>query len=368
MLEVDQQHIKVIHYYHKIGFYALLVAAGLHAIFIFMFKYFSITTLAWVNLFSVLLYWYCLVLFPKAKKNLDFRLIGWLVYTELIVHGVVACYYLGLESGFQYYVFLLAIFPFLNYRHSLEIRTVKVVFLVVVCLLLDYWLHKIVPVVAIDPIYLNLMRLFNLSVFLIVTSIVSYFFAQASKSYQRSLYIMATIDQLTGLHNRRYLIEAADREIAEQQRNGRQVSLLILDIDYFKRVNDKYGHNTGDEVLKCMADVLRTYSRQSSVVARWGGEEFLILLPNTDAATMGLIAERIRKKIAKSQILYNNYSISITVTIGGASLHPGERFAQLLTRADDALYQGKDRGRDCYVLSQEQTLADAKPHRLTDKN
>ena len=368
MLEMDRQHINVINYYHKIGFYALITAAVSHALFIFMFKYFAVPVLVWVNLFSVILYLYCLKLYPKAKSSLNFSLIGWLVYAELILHGISACYYLGLQSGFQYYVFLLAIFPFLNYRHSLEIRAVKVVFLVLVCILLDYWLHKIVPIVVIDPTYLHIMRLFNLSVFLIVTSIVSYFFAQASKSYQRSLYLMATVDQLTGLHNRRYLIEAADREIAVQQRNARQVSLLIIDVDYFKRVNDDYGHNTGDEVLKSLADVMRTYSRQSSVVARWGGEEFLILLPNTDAGTMGLIAERMRKKIAKSQILFNDHKISVTVTIGGASLHSKESFAQLLTRADNALYQGKDQGRDCYVLSQEQSLAEAEPLGISEEN
>ena len=158
---------------------------------------------------------------------------------------------------------------------------------------------------------------------------------------------MAMHDQLTGLYNRHYLEEVAAQKLSEAIRHHQSVFLLILDLDLFKIINDTHGHPIGDIVLREFATLLEEQNRSEDIVARIGGEEFVIMLEHCNAIEAERKAQLIRKKVAK----LDPNGIPITVSIGMAELNPkGETFSELLERADTALYQAKDNGRNCVVL------------------
>lgn len=158
-------------------------------------------------------------------------------------------------------------------------------------------------------------------------------------------------DSLTGLGNRNAYENNLAREIDIARRHDQALSLLIMDIDNFKAINDKYGHSSGDRALKVLADTIVQTLRRSDVAYRYGGEEFICLLSNTDIDAASIVAERIR--IAISQILCNDghQNFSFTVSLGIAQLLEGEQGYHLFERADMALYQAKQTGRNLTVCA-----------------
>ncbi len=169
--------------------------------------------------------------------------------------------------------------------------------------------------------------------------------------YQRKLEFMASTDKLTGVANRQIFEEYFAKAMAEADESESPVSIILLDIDLFKRVNDTYGHNIGDLVIKTVSSVLKNQLREKDVVCRWGGEEFLLLLPNLELSHAVDVAERIRGKIAKRKIRVNEHEICVTVSSGVAEYNHAEKPNELINRADVALYQAKELGRDQVVLS-----------------
>lgn len=155
-------------------------------------------------------------------------------------------------------------------------------------------------------------------------------------------------DPLTGVNNRASMDEVIDREVNLCSRHDTQLSLLALDIDHFKKINDTYGHATGDCVIKAVAEALKTAIRSSDIVFRYGGEEFLILLSNTDREGATLLAERMRQKIEETCIICEGTQVSATVSIGITCMQPKDDSRKaLFARADAALYQAKSAGRNC---------------------
>lgn len=155
-------------------------------------------------------------------------------------------------------------------------------------------------------------------------------------------------DPLTGLANRRHFRAVLEREIDRVTRSGEAALLLMLDIDHFKTINDTWGHPTGDRVLVALAETLREALRTQDVVGRFGGEEFLLVLPATDLTGAWALAERIRRHVdeAVSVSTERGEAIRFNVSIGVAALGEEEHFAQLLARADRALYAAKAGGRN----------------------
>jgi diguanylate cyclase (GGDEF)-like protein len=158
-------------------------------------------------------------------------------------------------------------------------------------------------------------------------------------------------DALTGLYNRRHLDEELIQRHSEARRYGEPLSLLLLDIDHFKRVNDTYGHPAGDIVLREFAAKLRTQLRVGDIAGRWGGEEFLIILPHTDLAGAATLAERIRAATAEAPITVATTPISVTVS-GGCCAGPGGTPAELVDQADTQLYQAKAAGRNRIAVAE----------------
>ena len=163
---------------------------------------------------------------------------------------------------------------------------------------------------------------------------------------------LATHDALTGLPNRRHVESVADTTIADARRHGRPVGLLLFDLDRFKDVNDVHGHAAGDEVLCHIARLARGVLRPVDVLARFGGEEFVVLLPDTDAAGAGALGERLRHAVADAHIPTSAGHLPVTISVGCIARDPADLpFEVLLREADRALYQAKAAGRDCLVAA-----------------
>lgn len=168
------------------------------------------------------------------------------------------------------------------------------------------------------------------------------------KRLKNELEYAASRDPLTGLWNRRHALNLLEKARQQKRRNEVDYSLLILDVDHFKRINDQFGHDKGDEVLVLLAKTLENRVRETDSVSRWGGEEFIILLPQTDIGNAVHLAECLRASVTQIQI--PNLP-RVTVSIGAAQHQSEETTESLLRRADTALYQAKASGRNKVVVS-----------------
>jgi diguanylate cyclase (GGDEF)-like protein len=166
------------------------------------------------------------------------------------------------------------------------------------------------------------------------------------REYKRN----AMIDGLTGLYNRRWIDEALPRFITRYGRSGHALSVLMIDVDHFKKFNDTYGHAIGDKVLSVVARCLRENLRPTDLVARYGGEEFLVILPDTNVDAGRHAAERVRKAISNERL--EDVDTKITISLGGACLKSLETMDALLARADEALYASKGSGRNRVTYSE----------------
>lgn len=168
--------------------------------------------------------------------------------------------------------------------------------------------------------------------------------------YQTALQ-SAAIDPMTGLGNRIALTHAIEREIALCRRHLQTATLLVIDIDHFKQINDTYGHSAGDAVLLNVARALKNCCREADALFRFGGEEFVALLPQTDIVGANIIAERIRSAIGNVVTTFQEKNIAVTVSIGIAKIEAADTMLSWFDRADRALYRAKESGRDCVVVA-----------------
>jgi diguanylate cyclase (GGDEF)-like protein len=170
-------------------------------------------------------------------------------------------------------------------------------------------------------------------------------------AYHDEIYKMKITDGLTGIYNRRHLIDEMIREIHRSTRYRRVLSLIMIDIDFFKSINDTWGHIAGDLILKEVTRLISSISREEDVFARYGGEEFAILIPETPPDEVILFAERIRKTVENHRFLYEGSEIKVTISMGVATIH-GERISEtdFIAAADEKLYLAKHQGRNrvCY--------------------
>jgi diguanylate cyclase (GGDEF)-like protein len=170
----------------------------------------------------------------------------------------------------------------------------------------------------------------------------------ANMRLREKLRLESIHDSLTGLYNRRYMDKCLQTEISRSKRHNFNFGVLLFDIDHFKNLNDTYGHEAGDVVLRKLSDYLQQNVRSEDVLCRYGGEEFLIILPDISKNDLQKISERIQKEIKKNiQVEYENHKLCITVSVGAANFPDnGQAATELLKAADEALYRAKDQGRD----------------------
>ncbi|MDR3566148.1 MAG: GGDEF domain-containing protein [Negativicutes bacterium] len=208
--------------------------------------------------------------------------------------------------------------------------------------------------------FYGVQRTYFLSTFiplLLCTLVVAFSYYLIAKSIEQTkrnqqLTVTARTDSLTGLYNRRHMEQRILEEIEQFQRTGLVFALIIADIDLFKEINDRYGHDCGDFLLKSVSEDLRTSVRESDAVARWGGDEFLLLLPTTNAENAVGLAERIRAGVEKRRYGYGKEALSVTLTLGVSVIGgDGDTVDGLIKKADLIMYEGKKAGRNCVVLA-----------------
>jgi len=204
-------------------------------------------------------------------------------------------------------------------------------------------------------IYRNEFKLRLISSFLTVTFLSALYEYSRQQSYNHALalsrkyQLLAHSDPLTKLSNRRDALSILKQEKARISRNQEPLSIILCDVDHFKKINDLYGHNAGDAVLIDLAQIFTNTMREQDCVARWGGEEFLFILPQTQAINANTFAEKIQKKLQNHVVLYEGNEIRITVSMGIEQLDHNQSIDEVINSADKYLYQAKDAGRNKIV-------------------
>ena len=204
---------------------------------------------------------------------------------------------------------------------------------------------------------LTLVALISLLMLGTIWYLVSRLANRLSKAYE-IIENMSVTDELTSLYNRRYIQTRLDEELSRTWRHGSPLSLMILDIDNFKRVNDNFGHQTGDMVLRQFSALLQTNVRKADVAARWGGEEFVVILTESNVSQAKMAAEKVRSTVESTPFeIEGDKSIPITISIGVSSINMVEKNAEnsaekLIKIADDALYVAKQKGRNRTIVGE----------------
>jgi two-component system cell cycle response regulator len=177
------------------------------------------------------------------------------------------------------------------------------------------------------------------------------------RAYHEEIYKLTTIDGLTQVHNKRYFLESLERELSRARRHHRNLSMIMLDIDFFKQVNDSFGHVAGDFVLKELATVIQARIRREDVMSRYGGEEFAVLLPELALRQAVQFARKVNALVRETSFNFEGIEISVTVSIGVATLEPEtDTASDLVKAADQWLYEAKRTGRDRVCCPAESTL------------
>lgn len=165
----------------------------------------------------------------------------------------------------------------------------------------------------------------------------------------RQVTAIAIHDQLTGLYNRHFIVGQLERQFGSYMRQGNACSIILADIDHFKQVNDRYGHTVGDEVLTAFSRLMESTVRQGDIVGRYGGEEFLLVLPMTDLAAAKQLAQRICIRLGAEPLVEQPATLAVTASFGVAQIKSGESIDDWILRVDQALYAAKAQGRNCVM-------------------
>lgn len=320
-----------------------VLAGCVDVAFFFIFHYLGSPILAWINVFSVPMYaiaWWAL----KTRRNV---LALTLIWIEVLIHATLGSLLIGWEAGFYYYL-LMFIPALIAGNRSFRRAAGEVLFLWLFYIVLYMATRLVEPLQPIAAGALQGIYLFNLSVVFGMFSYLSLYYMRTVKQAHASLRYMATIDPLTRLYNRRHVAELANREILGNGvcSNGAELAFLLMDIDHFKQINDHYGHDCGDQVLSEVSQLLTVTLRDKDYLGRWGGEEFLAVLPDADARQALQVAERVRQVVAGHD--WSRYCLDtpVTLSIGVSQHRAGEALSEAVARADAALYAGKHGGRN----------------------
>ncbi len=318
-----------------------VMAAGVDLAFLILFTVLGSPVLAWLNLLSIALYAAAYGLLIR-RANVAALLLIWL---EVTGHAALGTWLIGWDSGFHYYLLMFIPAIIVSTRRQLR-TTVLLLMLFVFYMGLHTVSRHVGPLTPLSAHGLAVVHGFNVAVVFCMAAYTARFYYDTVRRAEEQLQAQAATDPLTGLSNRRNLIARAERTLPEARLAGRPTALVIADIDHFKHINDRYGHDVGDQVLVSIGALLLRASRAHDVVARWGGEEFLILLPDTSAEAARILAERVRSAVAEAPMHHASGRIGATLSLGVCEVGADEPLSSAIARADRALYRSKDAGRD----------------------
>lgn len=317
-----------------------------HFLFIPLFYKLGIPELAIVNVFSVLA-WIASFLLNRAAFHFQAFVV---VAIEAVIHAILATFFLGWDSGFYFYFFSTALYIFLNHNQSYRVMMTQASLIFAGFIGLHNYTHQPEFEVLLSANILSVLYIMNLFVNFSAFGIQGYFFRKASIENEKKMELLAITDPLTGLFNRRKMLELVENEVVRFQRSKEPFLMAIADIDNFKEFNDNHGHDCGDYVLQKVSSSLQETLRKQDVVSRWGGEEFLIMLPNTDLEGGRQAFEKLREAISNTQYEYANKTVSITITLGISRYDGHLDIDETIKQADEALYKGKAEGRNRTIV------------------
>lgn len=322
-----------------------LAAACIDLLYIGLFLWLGSMPLAWLNLASIVIYLGCYALI-RSRRNL---LALGLIWFEVLIHAAIGSLLIGWDSGFYYYLWLFV--PMIVMANAGRFALPLVLFMLAYYLGLRAICQATGPLAPLSTQGLELVHVLHVCIVFAMFSVLAAFYRRTILRAEARLLEQATLDSLTGLNNRRQFHALSAIVLAECARNGEAMHLLLCDIDHFKQVNDQHGHNTGDEILKAVAQTLKTHLRSSDVLARWGGEEFIVLMPGCTTEMALACAERIRQAVTAP--LHGSAGLlpGVTLSLGMSRLRDSQDLKAATARADAALYRSKDRGRNCVSLA-----------------
>ncbi len=304
-----------------------------------------------VNVLSVAIYFYSIYgLGMQTIETKNDRLIGWLVYCELIIHNLLATWYLSTQAGFQYYIYALAILPFFVFSYGKIIYWFRILFAIAVSLAIEVSHLFLQPKVSVSPEIIEMLHPFNLLAFLMVLSALSYLYTYNERHYHNKLYNQSILDPITGLYNRHHIHHVVETMLNEMFQSSSTI-LMLIDIDYLKRINDTLGHNCGDKAITTFASKLQgLYHDHTTFISRWGGDEFLLIIHDIQQKELEEKDRQLRQTLLETNNFCENSFFSLSISVGATFTQGGESFHEALERADRALYKAKETRNHLCVL------------------
>lgn len=323
-----------------------LVAACVDLAFLFLFLALGSPILAWLNVASIGMYLAANGLL-RARRNLPALLLIWF---EVLGHAAIGSMLVGWDSGFHYYLLMFIPAIVVSGRRSTTLFLLGL--LLSFYLALHFASGHFGVLTPLGGTGLAVVHTINVAIVFAMASYTARFYYNTVRRAERQLIELATRDSLTGLANRRNLLDRAEQEITRAKRSGQPISMILADIDHFKRINDTLGHEVGDRVIVHAAAQLLKACREQDIVARWGGEEFLLVLPETAIHEAGVLAERIRAALVGGTMEHAGQPVPFTLSFGIATMAAGESISDAIARTDRALYRSKAQGRDRVSLEE----------------
>lgn len=314
----------------------------IHFAFIFIFSVMNVPLLPEINALSVLVYAVCL----KSIRASRYILVGILINIEIFMHALLATWVLGWDSNFYFYLYCLIPIIAFSFQNLLLPRLL--LYLAILAASVGgFALRTHLGINSgITPQSLKIVSVVNLLVALAVLLYCTTLTVRFTRSMQAKLFQTANRDSLTNLYTRRRILYEV-QQLADTEPS----TLILLDIDHFKKINDSLGHEWGDFVLQKVAEVISSNVRVTDVASRWGGEEFLVLMPSTPAHAAKAVADRILLQIHEWGRELSDSPLTVTATLAVSEIRYRESFESALTRADQALYQGKHQGRNRVIFA-----------------
>lgn len=318
------------------------LALGIHIVLLLLFIVLQVPSLATVNVLSILVYVFCL----KAIGAGRYTFTGIVMSVEIILHAVLTTWKLGWESNFYLYLYCLIPVIAFSFQHA-RVPRLLLNFAIVAVSVGGFALRDQMGIRSgVGPQLLEALGVVNV---LAATGVLLHCTALSvafTRSMQSELFHTANRDSLTNLYTRRRVMH----EVEQLSESGSS-AIILLDIDHFKQINDRLGHEWGDLILKRVAEAINSNVRTTDIASRWGGEEFLVLMPCTSAQAAETVADKILLRIRDWAGQVGHEPLNVTATLAVREIRPGEDFENAFNRADHALYKGKQQGRNQIILA-----------------
>ena len=339
---LDNQVMKAIHS----SAMTIVVARFLFTFLFAYLKFWELTVVAFIG--GII--WTCLYLLTKSSYR---KLAYYLSLLEFFFFSIFFVLKIGWDSGIYFQLLLLLPLTIINVQLQRKVR-ILICGITIACLGALYPIsHILRQDVSIPAIFNQILFMFNLLLSSAILVVIS-FSSEAEKalahleiySANQKLMTLANTDPLTNLLNRRIMMTYIEKEKEKVDQGGKSFSLIMMDVDNFKQINDEYGHDAGDFVLLKLGELIRAGVRANDLISRWGGDEFLIMLLETELNNCEIVAEKIRLRVVNSPFIYQDFEIPVTITLGISICDRESGVGNSLRKADLALYKGKQEGKN----------------------